>query len=509
MAAPTLVTDLDTLFNSTTTPKTTGSFSSLTVGEVLVSALVVENGLSSPNYTWSNSGTAETWTEATGQGSSTDCFVQIASTIVTTAQSATVSCARTAGSTAFYGQTTARFSGSDGIGNQAGNNTSQSVSITTTQANSGVMVVIGDWDATDWGTTRPWLTVNGQTTQELAYFRDSIHYTLGIAFFPDVGAAGAKTVGLSGLTGTFTISALEVKGSAGGGTNGSVTAVKATGSGAGISPALSAAATITAVAATALGTLLAPGVSTGSNANVSAVVATSTGAAVAPALSVGATITSVAAAATGTALIPAVSGETVLTGGGPATATAAMVAPAVSAGSTVTAVKAAATGTAIPPAVTTSGAGTVIATVATAMGQGVAPSLNASANITGVAATSTGSALAPVVGVGATVTAVRATATGTALAPTVTAGSASTVNPPAATATAAARIPTVSASAFVTVVRATGSVLMRVPTVLGAVGTPIPPIERTRIHPAVNRVHIVQYENRTHVVPLEEREQRA
>ena len=96
------------------------------------------------------------------------------------------------------------------------------IAITTTAPNSGVIVEILDWGASD-GQLRTWKTVNGFTpayanAAELLYFRNPVDYTVYCAWYPDVGAIGTYTVGLTNMAvGNFTIAAMEIKQDAGGG----------------------------------------------------------------------------------------------------------------------------------------------------------------------------------------------------------------------------------------------------------------------------------------------------
>ena len=127
-----------------------------------------------------------------------------------------------------WGFNALRFSGSDGFGASAKTGPTAgaaSLNITTTQDNSAVVVMIGDWAAVD-GASRTWLTVNGTAPSaangfEKTYFRDTVNYGVYIAYYPDVGTAGTKTVGLSAPTGqTYSMVAIEVKGAAGAATGG-------------------------------------------------------------------------------------------------------------------------------------------------------------------------------------------------------------------------------------------------------------------------------------------------
>lgn len=106
------------------------------------------------------------------------------------------------------------FRNSDGIGESvvSASKGAGTVPITTTQADSAVCVIVLDWGANVAGT---WDTTAGTPT-EVFSFRDAAEYTAQIAYYPNVGAIGAKTVGVTGGTDRVAI-AVEVKGTAGGG----------------------------------------------------------------------------------------------------------------------------------------------------------------------------------------------------------------------------------------------------------------------------------------------------
>lgn len=103
------------------------------------------------------------------------------------------------------------------VGTSVKNNTSgtPSISITTTATDCTVVTFTDDWNAVD-GASRTWLTVNGTTPTsgnflEAGYGFSSLRYTIYSAYYPDTGAAGSKTVGLSAPTGQkYSIIALEL-----------------------------------------------------------------------------------------------------------------------------------------------------------------------------------------------------------------------------------------------------------------------------------------------------------
>jgi hypothetical protein len=103
------------------------------------------------------------------------------------------------------------------VGTSVKNNASgtPSISITTTATDCTVVAFTDDWNAID-GSSRTWLTVNGTTPTagnllEVGYGYANVRYTIYSAYYPDTGAAGSKTVGLSAPGGQkYSIFALEL-----------------------------------------------------------------------------------------------------------------------------------------------------------------------------------------------------------------------------------------------------------------------------------------------------------
>lgn len=218
MAAPTFVTEAESAWNTTTTPKTSASLSVQT-GDVLLDCIADENFTTAENYTTTNSGTAQTWTEVRPTlTNNLDSSAQIHYAVSTVTESMTVTSTRTAGDAGdWWGKNVLQYRDSDGVGNTATSGTAQSVSITVS-ADSSIVAVVADWSAASWGGTRPWLTVGGVSATEMSYFNSAVDYTLGVARWEAV-PAGTYTVGLTGLGGSgFCIAVVEVLGSAGGAT---------------------------------------------------------------------------------------------------------------------------------------------------------------------------------------------------------------------------------------------------------------------------------------------------
>lgn len=97
--------------------------------------------------------------------------------------------------------------GSDGFDAASSSNNgtgsgAPSWTLTTTTNNCLIVAVVVDWNAVD-GASRTWRTVNGITPTAGNGFERSYvlsgtgALTYYVAYWPDVGAAGAKTLGLS------------------------------------------------------------------------------------------------------------------------------------------------------------------------------------------------------------------------------------------------------------------------------------------------------------------------
>ena len=203
--------------------QSTAAFNSA-VGDVWVTGAIVENNnrtIAAPT----NTGTAQAFT-LRGTAGAAD-YTEIAAytaVVANTLTSQTIS--QGAGITGdWWGFAVLRFSGSAGIGatpaaEQETNNTAPSLTFTTTGDNSAIVVFVGDWNSAD-GASRVWRTVNSITPTagngfETTYARDAARYTVHIGYYPDAGAAGSKTVGLSApTTMKASIVAVEVRGTAG------------------------------------------------------------------------------------------------------------------------------------------------------------------------------------------------------------------------------------------------------------------------------------------------------
>lgn len=219
--APSFIAEQETTLDLTTPKNVAASITAL-AGDTLVEVAGMED---------SSNGTLGTPTGGTGvtrtsravedANASTSAETALWTAPVTSGQTFTPSFNRVGGGGTFAG-TALLFRGSDGIGNPAHTNNGAgsggpSLNITTLQDNSAIVVVVADWNAVD-GATRTWRTVNGTTPTsgngfERSYIRDAIRMTYYAAYYPDAGAAGVKTVGLSApSTMRYVICAVEIKG---------------------------------------------------------------------------------------------------------------------------------------------------------------------------------------------------------------------------------------------------------------------------------------------------------
>lgn len=210
MTAPTFVAEYETSWTTTTSPKTASVTTA--VGDVLVCFVISED--SSSTLGTPTGGTGLTWTAQQTYTNANNCDITVYTATATTAQTFTLSVANS-GTTHRFGFNCLRFSGSSGIGasNKAQSTGTPSLSLTTTNPDSTIVVASGDWAAID-GATRPAITTAGAYTEQ-TYATVSGQYTVYGGRYANVGTAGAKTVGWSGPSGqTYSMVAVEVKGSA-------------------------------------------------------------------------------------------------------------------------------------------------------------------------------------------------------------------------------------------------------------------------------------------------------
>jgi hypothetical protein len=221
VTAPTFIQEAETAWNVSTSPKNAGP-APVQVGDVLVQV----GGAESNSVTAIVPSGGPAWTsQQVAAGGSKAAFASAYAATVAKAEELTVALTRSGGTSAHWGGNVFTFRKSAGIGKSAKDEKegAPSLTLTTESDSSAIVVVVTDWAAKSGA--RTWRTVNGYTPTpveggnglERTYFQDGVRYTVYAAYYPDVGAAGAKTVGLSAPTGqNFSIVAVEVKGAKGG-----------------------------------------------------------------------------------------------------------------------------------------------------------------------------------------------------------------------------------------------------------------------------------------------------
>lgn len=207
---PTYVTEYETSWSVTTTPKTQSVTTN--VDDVLV---VIASSHQSQTFTGPSGGTGLTWTKKQEVSFSGFQRVTVWTATATTAETFTLSLS-TSSSSFEWGFSCLRFSGSAGVsasGQAHVDPGAPSLAITTTGANSAIVVCSADWNGAS-GASRAWRTPSGSTAiTETTYNYLSGKYTVYGGYHSDAGAAGSKTVGLTAPTGqAYSIVAVEVLG---------------------------------------------------------------------------------------------------------------------------------------------------------------------------------------------------------------------------------------------------------------------------------------------------------
>lgn len=176
-------------------------------------------GGGTPMTTFAFSGGSLTWTQrAFALHTGTGCPIQASTAPVTTGASMTVTGTMNATGPPDWGFDVLEWSSYTAVGNAVANaavtTNTPSIAITTTAANSAIMLLLADWGANAW-TARTWLQPSGSSAfveTATAQTVSGQYSTVG-GYYPDMGAAGAKTIGLSApTTGTWSMAAVEITG---------------------------------------------------------------------------------------------------------------------------------------------------------------------------------------------------------------------------------------------------------------------------------------------------------
>jgi hypothetical protein len=213
LTPPSFIAKSETSWSVTTTPKTAGF--SVNAGDIIVLYAISEAQAAS--FTVS----VGTNTYTSRQTVSFINFTKVQIWTATAAGTASLTLTFTnGGTTMVWGGAVLVFRGSGGVGASSQTTNASgapSLGLTTTSANSAIVVVNGDWQAVD-GASRTWRTENSITPTsgnglETTYSMSAAKYTVYAAYYSDAGAAAAKTVGLSAPGAQkYSIAAIEIKG---------------------------------------------------------------------------------------------------------------------------------------------------------------------------------------------------------------------------------------------------------------------------------------------------------
>lgn len=207
---PTLSSFATTPNWTATTAQTTGSVT-IQTGDLLVVKTGGFNGPSTP--TIANSGAALTWTLQESLVTAASAMAKIWTATADSNRSLTVTL--TPQTADDFGGVIEVWRNHNGIGAAESryDTSGIDIAITTTSANSAISMIIADRNCIN-GASRSYLTVNVAATEE-AYSYNGTDATDYAAYWSDVGAAGAKTVGQSwhGAQ-SSAIAVIEIKGAA-------------------------------------------------------------------------------------------------------------------------------------------------------------------------------------------------------------------------------------------------------------------------------------------------------
>ncbi len=209
-SSPTFVQETETTWNTNTSPRTTASFN-VQAGDILVAYASAENS----GVTMGISGGSLTWTLRQTTHVSIDLNVpevNVWTALADADKSMTVSFTGAGGGN--FGGNVLTFRGSSGVGASAVvavATGAPTLNLTTTKANSAIVVVNSDWNAVS-GASRTYRTGAGAFS-ETTYSYIASNYTAYGGYHPNAGAIGTYAVGLSAPTGQkYGLIAIEIKG---------------------------------------------------------------------------------------------------------------------------------------------------------------------------------------------------------------------------------------------------------------------------------------------------------
>ena len=219
MTQPSFVAEYETVWDSTTSPKTVMNAVAITAGDVLVACIMAEgnDGLGASLGITENG--SSSWVEKQRIAVNAYCELVIYTYTAVSNENLTVTITCSSGIVAF-GCNILHFNASGGVGTgsnkengtDGGAGTEPSLSITTEAADSAVVIACGDWTADDGG-DRAWRNNVGSAVVEKTFAFVDTRYTAYAGYHATCGAANTYAVGLSApVSMKYSIAAVEVKG---------------------------------------------------------------------------------------------------------------------------------------------------------------------------------------------------------------------------------------------------------------------------------------------------------
>lgn len=213
ITAPTLIGAFSTpQFGSALLTQNTSTFTTA-IGDVLV-AYAVEEGAGTDTINTPPTGTyTGTWTLRQSYSNTSYTRVSLWTSVASSAQTSVYATISISISN-FFGGTVLQFRNSSGVGitNSAQSSSgTPSVTLSGVSQNSAIVMVNGDWSAVTGA--RTYVTATAGSFTEETYYADGTRYGIEGGYYPSVGSAGTKTIGISAPAGmTWSLCAVEVKG---------------------------------------------------------------------------------------------------------------------------------------------------------------------------------------------------------------------------------------------------------------------------------------------------------
>lgn len=216
MAAPTLsASHIAALWSDSTSPRSTASINRA-VGDVLVAVAIMEDTGNGAGSVTVADATGIVWTRQQEVTTANRTYATVWTAVASSAANTVITFSEGTSTNFDWGARVYHWTGSAGIGtSNKGDaaNSAASVTLTGVLANSAIVMAIGDWDAANTNVT--YRTADAGTFTEVEQVDDGNLYTIYTGYHADAGASGDTVVGFTDTDPTWSLVAVEVKGTAG------------------------------------------------------------------------------------------------------------------------------------------------------------------------------------------------------------------------------------------------------------------------------------------------------